>query len=236
MTDREQREARLRELSALQRKRPLSEEELYEVAAHLYAIGDRNTAGKAEAAAKQLTAARKRAEDSQTAAARHVVAPRPPIPPAPPALPPSPRGLQQPVSCGTGCSSILFVLLLVGYFLTGPILDTNDLVNDMRESVVGTETAATHQVTYKVTGTARAAGLTFTSPDGSTNQIDAVDIPWEWANLTFDTGSHAYLSAQNAGETGSLTAEIWLDGHLWKRGDAAGAYTIAGVSGMIGSE
>ncbi len=73
----------------------------------------------------------------------------------------------------------------------------------------------TFQVTYRVTGTASAAMLTFRNAKGDTEQT-SVPLPWE---LSFDAkgATFLYLSAQNEGSAGSVTCEIALDGPVGRR-------------------
>lgn len=91
----------------------------------------------------------------------------------------------------------------------------------------------THTVTYKVTGTATSASLTSENSGGGTEQISDAYIPWETTYYTMQTGDFVYISAQNNGEYGSVTSEIYVDGALFKTSTSSGAYVIATTSGSI---
>ncbi|HEV8674946.1 MAG TPA: MmpS family transport accessory protein [Methylomirabilota bacterium] len=86
----------------------------------------------------------------------------------------------------------------------------------------------TYKVTYKVTGNAGAAKLTYRNAEGGTVQT-SVRIPWE---TSFDAkgGSFLYVSAQNQGTTGSVTCEILLEGETRTTSTSSGAYVIAECS------
>jgi len=88
-------------------------------------------------------------------------------------------------------------------------------------------------VTYKVTGSARSASLTYKNATGGTEQAN-VDLPW---TLRFDaeSGSSVYLSAQKRDEFGKLEAKIYIDGDLLQKADSSSPYAIASVSGVARS-
>lgn len=90
-----------------------------------------------------------------------------------------------------------------------------------------------YQVSYKVTGTASRASLTYENEQGGTEQTE-VRIPWQ-ETMTVGQGAFLYLSVQNEGESGSVTCEIWVDGVKWKESTSRGAYVIASCSGSAGS-
>jgi|SRR3990172_6512500 len=92
----------------------------------------------------------------------------------------------------------------------------------------------TYRVIYKVTGTASRASLTYENAQGGTEQT-VVSIPWQ-ESMIVDSGDFLYLSAQNEGESGSVTCEIWVDGVKWKESTSRGAYVIASCSGSAGGE
>jgi hypothetical protein len=90
----------------------------------------------------------------------------------------------------------------------------------------------TYEVIYKVTGTASRASLTYNNEQGGTEQTE-IAIPWE-KQFTVKRGEFLYISAQNEGETGSVTCEIWVDGNKWRESTSSGAYKIASCSGSAG--
>jgi len=96
------------------------------------------------------------------------------------------------------------------------------------------EAPTSYKITYRVSGTAKGASLTYANAQGGTEQIE-VKIPWQ-QSFTVKKGAFLYLSAQNIGESGSVTAEILLDGRAWKSSTSSGAYVIASCSGIAGVE
>ena len=87
-------------------------------------------------------------------------------------------------------------------------------------------------VVYEVVGTASGASLTWYNEQGGTEQGD-YQIPFRKV-LTFRPGQFATLSAQNLGESGSVTCRISVNGKTWKESTSEGAYKIASCSGIIG--
>jgi hypothetical protein len=86
----------------------------------------------------------------------------------------------------------------------------------------------THKVTYRVTGTAHEASVTYRNPKGGTQQT-AGRLPWE---VTFDSraGTFLYVSAQNQGASGSVSCDILVDGEVKTTATSTGAYVIAECS------
>ena len=96
------------------------------------------------------------------------------------------------------------------------------------------ESKTTHQITYRVTGTASRASLTYENAQGGSEQLD-VSVPW-LKDFRFEAGAFVYISAQNQGEFGSIGCEIYLDGKKWKQSTSQGAYAIATCSGSAGED
>jgi hypothetical protein len=86
----------------------------------------------------------------------------------------------------------------------------------------------THKVTYRVTGTAPDASITYRNAKGGTQQT-AGRIPWE---VTFESraGNFLYVSAQNQGASGSVSCDIVVDGAVKTTATSTGAYVIAECS------
>lgn len=90
-----------------------------------------------------------------------------------------------------------------------------------------------HIVTYRVTGSADSVSVTYENYDGGTSQRSKVYLPWERQLFSMKTGDFVYISAQNNGEYGSVTTEIYVDGELFKTSTSIGAYVIATSSGTL---
>jgi hypothetical protein len=92
--------------------------------------------------------------------------------------------------------------------------------------------AAGYSVTYKISGTARAASLTYTNASGGIEQKEAAPVPWQ-QSFNARRGQFVSISAQNEGRSGSVTCEILVDGVSVKKSTSEGAYRIASCSGSI---
>lgn len=135
---------------------------------------------------------------------------------------------------------VALVVLITAGVLLGPYASSIISLNTPNNATVSNPTPAstpfsmapaTRTVTYKVSGTASAVSLTYQTPQGSSVQIDA-SLPWS-VDQTFKDGDFAYVSAQNKGEDGTVTTEIYVDGKPWKSTTSEGAYKIADASGSV---
>jgi hypothetical protein len=89
----------------------------------------------------------------------------------------------------------------------------------------------TTRVQYKVTGSASSVDLTFENVNGGISQYSDISLPWAYNfEITKGHNTFLYISAQNNGETGTVIAEIYLDGNLVKTSTSSGAYVIATAS------
>lgn len=88
------------------------------------------------------------------------------------------------------------------------------------------------KVKYKVTGTADTVDVTYENADGGTSQESDVDVPWSYS-FTGEPGDFVYISAQNQGQTGTVTVTIYTDGDVFKTSTSEGAYVIATASGSL---
>jgi len=100
------------------------------------------------------------------------------------------------------------------------------------------DTETTKTIKYEVTGTANTASITMRNKDGNTEQISSVTIPWETTfsvklNLEGYDAFFAYISAQNNGQTGSVTSKIFVNGNEFQTATSSGAYVIATASGSV---
>lgn len=87
---------------------------------------------------------------------------------------------------------------------------------------------STDPVVYEVTGSARTVSLTYQTPGGSVQK----DVPLPWTERqSLGTGDFLYLSAQNNGESGSVTCTIRAGGGVFVTNTSTGAYKIATCSG-----
>jgi len=143
-----------------------------------------------------------------------------------------PASPQPPAKKSHTLRNVLLILGLLGVLVVGGcfaiVAATGDAINDAVDDA--SKAASTgHDVTYRVTGTAKTADVTFTT-DGSTStsQENGVAVPWS-KDLKIDGElfSVYQVLAQNGGETGKVTCEILVDGESVKTNTSAGAYAIA---------
>jgi hypothetical protein len=88
------------------------------------------------------------------------------------------------------------------------------------------------EVEYRVTGTALTVDLTIENSNGGTSQYSDEPLPWSYS-YTGRSDDFVYVSAQNQGDTGTVTATIYIDGDVYKTSTSSGAYVIATASGSI---
>lgn len=144
-------------------------------------------------------------------------APTPAVPPQAPAVPPQAQG-------GIGNASawpLVCVIAGIYLWLSGGGPFSGLFVPAKPRTVV-----------YRVTGVAtQSASLTYENAQGGTEQRE-VDLPWT-LSASMQPGAWAYISAQNQEDRGSVTAEIVVDGKVWKSSTSEGAYTIATASDRV---
>ena len=91
-------------------------------------------------------------------------------------------------------------------------------------------------VKYEVTGTASSVDITMHNSGGNVEQLTEVSVPWfsnEFMPRYKDIEGHdrqvylAYISAQNNGDSGSVTVRIYKDGRIVEEATSKGAYVTA---------
>lgn len=88
-------------------------------------------------------------------------------------------------------------------------------------------------VGYSVDGTARSVDITMNNKQGNTEQLDDVPLPWHGYVGELDCGAFVYVSAQNQGETGTVTCEIVVGSAVLETATSSGSYVIASCSGRV---
>ena len=84
-------------------------------------------------------------------------------------------------------------------------------------------------VEYSITGTASTVFVSLNNATGGTEQFGNVSVPHTYRYDNF-TDWFLYISAQNQGESGSVTVTIYLNGEIVKTSTSEGAYVIATAS------
>ena len=131
-----------------------------------------------------------------------------------------------------GCIiGFLIFFITVAIFTMLLFRGSEKLANSYTPSENSYTQPTTYSVTYKVSGSASEASMTYSNSSGGTEQKKTY-IPWQ-TSFTAEPSTFLYVSAQNQGDTGSVTCEIWVDGELYKTSTSSGAYTIASCSGSV---
>lgn len=92
--------------------------------------------------------------------------------------------------------------------------------------------STTYSVEYKITGSVSRVNVTYTNSSGGTSQESNVSVPWSYTFKGYP-GDFVYISAQNQGSSGSVTATVNKDGSAFKTSTSSGAYVIASASGSL---
>ena len=92
------------------------------------------------------------------------------------------------------------------------------------------------EIEYKVACTTGPVDLTIENEDGGTSQFDDIATPWSYIfeiNRPEYGYVFVYVSAKNQQNSGTVTAQIYIDGSLYKTSTSTGAYVIATASGGV---
>lgn len=89
--------------------------------------------------------------------------------------------------------------------------------------------ASSPALEYRVRGS--RASLTYENCSGGTSQNSSANLPWSFTCPTFGSGQFVYISAQNTGDSGTITVQIYKRGVLYKESSSSGAFAIATASG-----
>ena len=89
-----------------------------------------------------------------------------------------------------------------------------------------------YRVQYKISGSASSVDVTLNNASGGTSQYDNVSVPKTYLYRSFND-DFLYISAQNQGETGTVTVQIFIEDDLYKSSTSSGAYVIATASGSL---
>lgn len=89
----------------------------------------------------------------------------------------------------------------------------------------------THQIVYRIGGTATKAMVTYSTPSGQEQQNGA-SVPWRRSMKAKDF-SVLSVTAQNGG-SGTITCEIDVDGKRVKASKSSGAYAVVSCDASLG--
>ena len=93
------------------------------------------------------------------------------------------------------------------------------------------------EIYYEVVGSADKVSITLTNQQGNTVQFTDIKLPYH-QRYTVNKRDFIYISAQNEGSYGSVTANIYVNkkgdynkGQLFQTATSSGGYVIASASG-----
>lgn len=89
-----------------------------------------------------------------------------------------------------------------------------------------------YEVKYNVTGSAFRVDITYQDEDGERTQLTNVALPWEYS-IEVEEDQEVYISAQNKGETGSVTVTIYRDDVEFRKSTNSGPYMTATAQGTL---
>jgi hypothetical protein len=98
-------------------------------------------------------------------------------------------------------------------------------------TVTPSSAASSSTSSYRVSGTAKWASVTYRNETGGTQQEMDVELPLTHDLGTPNHGQVFYISAQNSGGGDTVVVEILLKGESVKRSESSGEYVIATASG-----
>jgi hypothetical protein len=119
-----------------------------------------------------------------------------------------------------------FLIILVGVGVYWYV------ANHSSSSTLPIESMRTFNVEYEVTGSAKSVSITMQNATGGTEQKSNEPLPFK-SSFTAKNGTFVYISAQNDGESGNVTATIKVNGNVFQTSTSTGAYVIASASGSV---
>ena len=130
--------------------------------------------------------------------------------------------------------AVIVVAVIIGA-ATQPARDRRKEEERAQAAAQLAELLAPVEVLYEVEGTARSVSLTLEAPSGTQQGSNkAVPLKTDSGNgirMEFERGAFVYISAQNEGESGTVTCRITVDGEVISENTSSGAYTIASCDG-----
>ena len=86
------------------------------------------------------------------------------------------------------------------------------------------------EVEYRIVGTTTRASVTYRNATGGTTQTD-VTLPWSHRWSGARTGDTLFVSALNRLDAGTIKAQIFKQGTLYRESESTRGFGIASVSG-----
>jgi hypothetical protein len=125
----------------------------------------------------------------------------------------------------------VYIGVLVGALGVGAAL-TSQKKDTATNTPSATSSSSGYLVSYTVGGYATSVDVTYQSLNGS-EQANGAPTPWQSSVYQMQKGDFVYVSAQNDDDSGSVTCEIQVDGHIAVTHTSTGAYAVATCSGRL---
>jgi hypothetical protein len=138
------------------------------------------------------------------------------------------------IGCGVLLVFAVIIAVVIGIWMGSGSTDTSTPSSYPTVGGDSTDTSTPISyptVVYEITGTAKYVDVTLNNSTGGTEQYTNVPIPKRYTYNSFPD-YFLYISAQNTGESGTVTVSIYVNGTLFKTSTSSGAYVIASASGM----
>jgi hypothetical protein len=127
-------------------------------------------------------------------------------------------------------AGIVFTVIAASFWIGTCVLSSGPGNNHSPSPHLPSPTVNT--VRYEITGTAETVDVTLGNATGGCEQYSDVYLPRTFTYYDY-TDNFVYISAQNNGETGSVTVTIYVNDKLYKTSTSSGAFVIADASGGI---
>lgn len=99
---------------------------------------------------------------------------------------------------------------------------------------IGSSSYLYNEIEYEVNGTANKALISYINGDGGTEQVVML-LPWT-RKIKVDENSPIVISAQNQGNTGTVSCSIWVGADRWKYSKTTAPFGVVTCSGVISDE
>lgn len=127
---------------------------------------------------------------------------------------------------------VIIVMVIAGGAIMLYVFLSSSGIMELPELPATSQTIERSDVRYEITGTATKVDVTLNNSTGGTEQYDDVYLPKTYTYSPFSDW-FLYISAQNQGESGTVTVSIYVNGTLYKTATSSGAYVIVSASGSM---
>jgi len=122
---------------------------------------------------------------------------------------------------------VVVVIILAGIYIKTQVDQTYESMNQALANVGQPNSSSTTKITYKITGSANNALVSYINQQGGMEQVTTT-IPYE-KTMFINSELSLSLVAQNQG-SGSITCEIWVDTNKVKTSTSTADYGVVTCS------